>query len=71
VQKARSSNITLRVNFTMTLDAKFILMFKFKFILACYFDILKERLDNMKKRRKIFEFFSSKCKLICIETLYK
>jgi hypothetical protein len=41
----------------MTLDVDFILMFKFNFILICYFDILKARLDNTKNKKKIFELF--------------
>jgi hypothetical protein len=38
LHKKKQTCITLKVNFTMTLDVNFIL--KFNFILTCYFDIL-------------------------------
>jgi hypothetical protein len=53
----------------MTLDVNFILMFNF--ILTRYFwCFLKARLDNMKKQRNLWIVYL-KCKVICIEALYK
>jgi hypothetical protein len=45
VQKETNSSITSKVNFKMTLDVNFILIF------------LKVRLANTKKQRKLFELF--------------
>jgi hypothetical protein len=38
----------------MNLDVNFMLMFKFNFIWN-YFDIFKGKLDNTKKKTKVFE----------------
>jgi hypothetical protein len=40
-EKETILSIPLKVSFTFTLDVNFILMFKFNFILTCYFDIFK------------------------------
>jgi hypothetical protein len=54
VQKGTSSNITLKVNFTVTPYVNFILMFKFNFSLTCYFDIFKGNIIQYEKQTKNF-----------------
>jgi hypothetical protein len=44
VQKETSSSITLKVNFTGTLDVNFILMFKFNFIFLVILIFFKSKI---------------------------
>jgi hypothetical protein len=52
VQKETSASITLKVNFTMTLDVNVILMFRFNFISTCYCDIFKGKIRYYEKTKK-------------------